>query len=153
MAGSGSSQDQGWLYGRRAAYLAAAEWILMIRNCFVREEEGHLILFSGIPHRWLRAKKKSVWSSAYFIRYDPAFFEVGSEKIKFVLGMANVGSQPKIEIHFCGSVIPVPPPVAGSRPTAGKAGSRSWKLWIPDHSTGSGRWEKLTIQAFGDDGR
>ena len=33
---------------------AAAEWILMIRNCFVREEENMLILASGIPAKWLR---------------------------------------------------------------------------------------------------
>jgi len=32
---------------------AAAEWVLMIRNCFVREEEGRLILCSGIPRVWL----------------------------------------------------------------------------------------------------
>lgn len=32
---------------------AAAEWILMIRNCFVREESGHLIICAGIPPRWL----------------------------------------------------------------------------------------------------
>ncbi|ADE15627.1 conserved hypothetical protein [Nitrosococcus halophilus Nc 4] len=32
---------------------AAAEWVLMMRNCFVREEEDRLILASGIPMRWL----------------------------------------------------------------------------------------------------
>jgi putative flippase GtrA len=32
---------------------AAAEWVLMIRNCFVREENGGLILCSGIPQVWL----------------------------------------------------------------------------------------------------
>jgi hypothetical protein len=32
---------------------AAAEWVLMIRNCFVREEENRLILCSGIPQIWL----------------------------------------------------------------------------------------------------
>ena len=32
---------------------AAAEWVLMIRNCFVREEEEGLILCSGIPQIWL----------------------------------------------------------------------------------------------------
>lgn len=33
---------------------AAAEWLLMIRNCFVREEENSLILASGIPTQWLK---------------------------------------------------------------------------------------------------
>jgi hypothetical protein len=34
---------------------AAAEWVLMLRNCFVREEpeENLLVLASGIPQAWL----------------------------------------------------------------------------------------------------
>ena len=32
---------------------AAAEWVLMLRNCFVREEGDRLILCSGIPQVWL----------------------------------------------------------------------------------------------------
>ena len=32
---------------------AAAEWVMIIRNCFVREEEDRLILCSGIPRVWL----------------------------------------------------------------------------------------------------
>ena len=39
---------------------AAAEWILMIRNCFVREEESEskIILCSGVPEEWLVFGKK-----------------------------------------------------------------------------------------------
>ena len=36
---------------------AAAEWVLMIRNCFVREENEGLILCSGIPQNWLDQKQ------------------------------------------------------------------------------------------------
>jgi len=32
---------------------AAVEWFLMLRNCFVREENDRLILASGIPDQWL----------------------------------------------------------------------------------------------------
>ncbi|MES2996657.1 MAG: hypothetical protein V4733_07590 [Verrucomicrobiota bacterium] len=32
---------------------AAAEWIMMIRNCFVREEDDELIIGSGIPGEWI----------------------------------------------------------------------------------------------------
>ncbi|MFA5005114.1 MAG: GtrA family protein [Candidatus Omnitrophota bacterium] len=32
---------------------AAAEWAMMIRNCFVREEGNRLIICSGIPQVWL----------------------------------------------------------------------------------------------------
>ncbi len=33
---------------------AAAEWVLMVRNCFVREEGDRLILCAGIGPRWLQ---------------------------------------------------------------------------------------------------
>ena len=39
---------------------AAAEWILILRNCFVREEEGKLILGSGIPISWMTEGKEAV---------------------------------------------------------------------------------------------
>ncbi|MHB1035513.1 MAG: glycoside hydrolase family 15 protein [Pirellulales bacterium] len=32
---------------------AAAEWVMALRNAFVREEEGRLVLASGIPAAWL----------------------------------------------------------------------------------------------------
>jgi hypothetical protein len=34
---------------------AAAEWVLMLRNCFVREERGRLILCNGVARRWLQS--------------------------------------------------------------------------------------------------
>lgn len=43
---------------------ASAEWVLMLRNCFLREEGKQLILCSGIPHRWLDTDKS--------IRFGPA---------------------------------------------------------------------------------
>ncbi len=33
---------------------AAAEWVLMLRHCFVREEQDRLILCQGVPARWLK---------------------------------------------------------------------------------------------------
>ncbi len=36
---------------------AAAEWVLMIRNCFIREEKEGLILCSGIPKQWLKKNR------------------------------------------------------------------------------------------------
>ncbi|MEQ8516750.1 MAG: hypothetical protein RIC38_14170, partial [Chromatocurvus sp.] len=32
---------------------ASAEWVLMLRNCFLREEGDSLVLAGGIPSRWL----------------------------------------------------------------------------------------------------
>ena len=43
---------------------AAAEWVLMIRNCFVREEENRLILCSGIPQSWLEKNKTIAFGPA-----------------------------------------------------------------------------------------
>lgn len=34
---------------------AAAEWIMMLRNCFVREEADHLVIGSGLLPEWLKA--------------------------------------------------------------------------------------------------
>ena len=34
---------------------ASAEWIMMMRNCFVREEDSRLILASGVSPQWLVA--------------------------------------------------------------------------------------------------
>ncbi|MCX7013414.1 MAG: hypothetical protein NTW86_12805 [Candidatus Sumerlaeota bacterium] len=48
-------QTRGGCMGDGQHVWASAEWILMLRNCFVREEEseGRLILGSGIPPQWL----------------------------------------------------------------------------------------------------
>lgn len=37
---------------------ASAEWIMMVRNCFVREEGNELILCSGIPSLWLKQNEE-----------------------------------------------------------------------------------------------
>jgi hypothetical protein len=36
---------------------ASAEWVMMIRNCFVREEGQRLVLCSGIPDHWLETSQ------------------------------------------------------------------------------------------------
>ena len=40
---------------------ASAEWMMMIRNMFVREEGGTLILCSGIPEVWLESNQTLQW--------------------------------------------------------------------------------------------
>ncbi len=40
---------------------ASAEWISMVRNCFVREEGNTLILASGIPNEWLQTNSMIVF--------------------------------------------------------------------------------------------
>jgi hypothetical protein len=36
---------------------AAAEWLLYVRSAFIREEQGQLVLGSGIPQAWLEAER------------------------------------------------------------------------------------------------
>jgi hypothetical protein len=43
---------------------AAAEWVLMLRHCFVREEGETLILCQGVPERWLAGTAPVTFGSA-----------------------------------------------------------------------------------------
>jgi hypothetical protein len=43
---------------------AAAEWLLMLRHCFVREEGETLILCQGVPERWLAETAPVTFGSA-----------------------------------------------------------------------------------------
>lgn len=55
---------------------AAAEWVLMIRNCFVREEDNRLIFAAGIPSRWLEQES--------FISFGPAPTAFGTVTLTIV---------------------------------------------------------------------
>ena len=56
---------------------AAAEWVMMIRNLFVREEEDRLILGSGIVQEWIDKKQEMSYGPAptpygnITVRIDP----------------------------------------------------------------------------------
>jgi hypothetical protein len=48
---------------------AAAEWVFMVRNCFVREEGDRLILCAGIGERWLReGGSRAVRAGSHLLR-------------------------------------------------------------------------------------
>ncbi|MCA9408130.1 MAG: hypothetical protein KC733_05545 [Candidatus Omnitrophica bacterium] len=51
-------QTKGGCMGDGQHVWAAAEWVMMIRNCFLREEPGRLILGSGLAMPWLTVGKK-----------------------------------------------------------------------------------------------
>jgi hypothetical protein len=65
---------------------ASAEWVLMIRNCFVREEGEGLILCAGVPARWLDQDAP--------IRFGPAPTAFGAVQINILPG---AGNPPRIE--------------------------------------------------------
>lgn len=91
---------------------AAAEWLMMIRNCFIREEAGRLILVSGLPSRWL--------SEGSRLRFGPAPTEFGVVTVTVAVadGTATVswqadwrGEPPPVEVHLPGR--PARPAVPG----------------------------------------
>lgn len=65
---------------------AAAEWLLMMRNCFVREEGERLILCAGIPARWL--------DQAAPIRFGPAPTTFGAVTIVIT---PEPGNAPRVD--------------------------------------------------------
>ncbi|MFA5059195.1 MAG: GtrA family protein [Candidatus Omnitrophota bacterium] len=82
---------------------AAAEWVLMIRNCFVREEGERLILCSGIPCIWLEKKQT--------ISFGPAPTSFGNIQISIKPQGQNIlvewqgqwfESEPPIDIQLQG---------------------------------------------------
>lgn len=65
---------------------ASAEWVLMVRHCFVREEGGQLILCEGIPARWLEQEQP--------IHFGPAPTAFGAVTLSL---WPNPGAQPRVE--------------------------------------------------------
>lgn len=55
---------------------AAAEWLLMMRNCFLREEGERLVLCGGLPPRWLDQDQP--------IRFGPAPTSFGTVTLEVV---------------------------------------------------------------------
>jgi len=80
---------------------AAGEWVMMLRNCFVREEGSRLILCSGIPRAWLEKKTTMSFGPA------PTAFGDIDITIKFEANKPVVewrgkwfSSQPEIEVRL-----------------------------------------------------
>lgn len=76
---------------------AAAEWLLMIRNCFVREEGQHLVVASGVPQRWL--------ATGGPIYFGPAPTSFGSFSVQITAG-AEEGVLVKWQADWHNDVIP-----------------------------------------------
>ena len=83
---------------------AAAEWIMIMRNCFAREEHGgRLILCSGLPPEWFKVPVD--------ISMGPMWTSFGAITLHVTADMINVTiaweakwhtSPPEIEVHFPG---------------------------------------------------
>lgn len=71
---------------------AAAEWVLMMRNCFVREEGERLILGSGVTQRWLEQ------GTAVTLGPTPTAF--GAVSVRIV--MDGDASKPRARVSWSG---------------------------------------------------
>ncbi|MCX5871370.1 MAG: hypothetical protein NTY00_12250 [Deltaproteobacteria bacterium] len=80
---------------------AAAEWIVMIRNCFVREEGNCLILGAGIAPQWL--------DSTDALSFGPAPTSFGT--IQVTIESMQVGTREKVLVTWQGEWHADPPPI------------------------------------------
>lgn len=98
---------------------AAAEWLLMIRNCFVREEGERLILCAGIPARWLDQDTP--------IRFGPAPTAFGALSLSITPAAGNL---PRVDWQgdWHRSVPPIEIRLPGFAPASVAAGTGSTVL-------------------------
>ncbi|OGX58267.1 MAG: hypothetical protein A2447_02370, partial [Omnitrophica WOR_2 bacterium RIFOXYC2_FULL_38_12] len=97
-------QTKGGCMGDGQHTWAAAEWIMMLRNCFLREEgERKLILCSGLPLEWIETDQEMLFGPA------PTIFGIISLKLKkanneiFVEWQADWHKKaPTLEVNFPG---------------------------------------------------
>ena len=82
---------------------AAAEWFLMMRNCFAREEGDRLILCSGIPLRWLKKNEKISFGPAP-TTFGPVYITVKPDGRNVIAAWTGqwFDKEPPIEVSFPG---------------------------------------------------
>ena len=82
---------------------AAAEWVLMIRNCFVREEDDRLILCSGIPRAWIEKQQTMVFGPAP-TRFGDIQISIKPQRPKILVEWRGqwFTKEPLIDIHLPG---------------------------------------------------
>jgi len=82
---------------------AAAEWLLMMRNCFVREEGDRLILASGVPAAWLE-QQQSLSFGPTPTPWGPVSLTIAPEKDRISVAWQGAwrGDPPTIEVRLPG---------------------------------------------------
>jgi hypothetical protein len=78
---------------------AAAEWIMMMRNCFVREEADGLVIGSGILPEWLAGGSEISFGPTH-TAWGP--IHVRLEGLKLILSARWRGAGPQIKIAVPG---------------------------------------------------
>ncbi|MFQ5507778.1 MAG: hypothetical protein ACE5FN_00420 [Leptospirillia bacterium] len=92
---------------------AAAEWLIMVRNLFVREEDDALIIASGVPPRWLEAGEP-LWFGPAPTLFGPVTVSIERHDsgARVVWQGAWHGAAPRVEIRLPGCVPVVADPDA-----------------------------------------
>lgn len=105
---------------------AAAEWMMMVRNCFVREEKDRLILFSGIPEAWLESQEEISFGPAP-TKFGPVQLSLkpAGKKVRLRWSGQWFTKEPTMEVRFCGAVFPV------------TAGIREFEILVPHKGAAS----------------
>ncbi len=82
---------------------AAAEWLMMVRNMFVREEEEGLVLLGGIPENWLRGRE-SLEMGVVHTEFGPMTIRVTptGEGIRVEWSATWRDRAPRVAIHLPG---------------------------------------------------
>lgn len=81
---------------------AAAEWLMMVRNCFIREEEDRLILGSGIPREWVREGTVSFGPAPTPFGDMTVFIETQNSQTTLRWEARWFSQEPKIEVRLPG---------------------------------------------------
>ncbi len=97
---------------------AAAEWVMMVRHCFVREEGEGLILCQGVPERWLKGGEVA--------SFGPAPTAFGTLTLELVPGDRHIRVNWEAEWH--NSAPPIEVRLPGFRPVAVQPGQSSVEL-------------------------
>lgn len=81
---------------------AAAEWIIMMRNCFIREEAGYLVIGAGIPLSWLKTSEEIYFGPAptAFGTVQISIKKNAGKKIDICWQAKWHSAAPKIEIRL-----------------------------------------------------
>jgi len=82
---------------------AAAEWVLMIRSCFIREENDGLILCSGIPKEWIEKQEPMSFGPAPTL-FGDINISIKPQGNKILVEWQGqwFTKEPTIDIHFPG---------------------------------------------------
>ncbi|WP_242634341.1 hypothetical protein [Marinobacter salicampi] len=98
---------------------ASAEWVLMIRNCFVREEGERLILCGGVPQRWLEQSEP--------VSFGPAPTSFGTVTIR-ILPQQDGGPRVEWEANWHNDRPPIEVSLPGFKSLSPTSDASSVKL-------------------------